>query len=237
MQMRAADSLTNGRDLGGLPAAGGRTVRPGLLYRSDDTGWSYGAHSPALPDRVPLAFDLRRPEEQAARGLPWFIDGETRRISHNLAPVGTVATTITGPSELSQFYLRLFQAQLQSLGEIAEELARTEELPAVVYCVAGKDRTGVVIATLGRLLGVNDQDLVTDYHRSAVFMAGVRESGQLGDFSRSPVVLPLHDAPAEAMELFLDGVSSQFPTDADLARGLGIDASTVGRLQERYLTS
>lgn len=235
METRAADRLTNGRDLGGLRDAGGRTVRPGLLFRSDDTGWSYGAHSPALPDRVALAFDLRRPEEIAARGLPWFVDGDTRRVNKNLAPVGTVATTITGATELAEFYLRLFQAQLQSVGEIAEELARTELLPAVIYCVAGKDRTGVATATLGRLLGVRDQDLVADYQRSATFMAEVRESGQLGAASRSPVVLPLHDAPAEAMTLFLEGASSLFPTVEDLARGLGLDLSTVTRLRERYL--
>ena len=78
--------------------------------------------------------------------------------------------------------------------------------------------------------------MIADYARSAVFMAAVRESGQLGDAGRGPVVLPMHDAPAEAMALFLEGVSSQFPTSEDLARGLGLDSSTVTRLRERYLT-
>jgi protein-tyrosine phosphatase len=235
MQARAADRLTNGRDLGGLPTSDGRKVRSGLLFRSDDTGWSGGAHSPVLPDRVATAFDLRRPEEVAARGLPWFVDQDTQRISRNLSPVGTVATTITNATELAEFYLRLFEAQAENLGQIADDLAQTDRLPAAVYCVAGKDRTGVVVATLARLLGVRDDAVIADYTRSARFMEGVRESGQLGDLGRSPVVLPLYDAPAQAMHLFLEGVASLYPTADRLARAFGLDPSTITRLRDRYL--
>lgn len=234
MHARAADRLTNGRDLGGLATADGRTIRTGLLFRSDDTGWAQGARAAALPDRVATVFDLRRPEEIAARGLPWFVDERTYRINKNLAPVGTVASTITDETDLSEFYLRLFEAQTGNLGEIATELAATELLPAAVFCVAGKDRTGVVVATLGRLLGVLDEALVGDYTKSALFMDGVRESGQLGDLGR--VVLPLFDAPAQAMRLFLEGVTSRYPTPDDLAGRLGLDPSTVTRLRERYLS-
>ncbi|MBO0707341.1 MAG: tyrosine-protein phosphatase [Candidatus Dormibacteraeota bacterium] len=234
MEARAADRLTNGRDLGGLATTDGRTVRPGLFFRSDDTGWAQGARSSALPERVATVFDLRRPEEIAARGLPWFVDESTRRVNVNLVPVGTVASTITDDRDLAEFYLRLFEAQTESLGEIVLELTTTDQLPAAVYCVAGKDRTGVVVATVGRLLGVRDEALVADYTRSASFMDGVRESGQLGDLGR--VVLPLFDAPAEAMRLFLEGVGSRYPTAYDLAGRLGLDPSAMTALRERYLS-
>jgi len=79
-----------------------------------------------------------------------------------------------------------------------------------------------------------DEALVDDYTKSAVFMDGVRESGQLGDLGR--VVLPLFDAPGEAMRLFLEGVGSRYPSAADLAGRLGLDPSTVARLRERYLS-
>ena len=235
MDTRVADRLTNGRDLGGLATTDGRTVRRGLVFRSDDTGWAQGTRSADLPDRVATVFDLRRPEEIAARGLPWFVDGSTQRINKNLSPVGTVASAITDATDLAGFYLRLFEAQTASLGEIAVELAETELLPAAVYCVAGKDRTGVVVATVGRLLGVADEALVDDYTKSALFMDGVRASGQLGDLGR--VVLPLFDAPAKAMRLFLDGVTSRYPTAYDLAARLGLDPSTLTTLRERYLSS
>lgn len=234
MHARAADRLTNGRDLGGLPTVDGRTVRPGLLFRSDDTGWGQGARSAALPGPAATVFDLRRPEEIAARGFPWFVEESTRRVHLNLSPVGTVASTITDESELAEFYLRLFEARTGSLGEIATELAGTERLPATVYCVAGKDRTGVVVAIVGRLLGVRGDALVDDYAKSASFMEGVRESGQLGDLGR--VVLPLFDAPARSMQLFLATVASRYPAPGDLAERLGLDAPTMARLRERYLS-
>jgi protein-tyrosine phosphatase len=235
MYVRAADRLTNGRDLGGLATADGRTVRPDLVFRSDDTGWSHGARPAAFPERMSSVFDLRRPEEIAGRGLPWFVDGGTRRINVNLSPVSTAASTITDDAELAGFYLRLFDARLALLGEIVDELARTDQLPAAVYCVAGKDRTGVVVATLGRLLGVTDDALVADFVKSASFMEGVRDSGQLGDVGDG-VLLPLLDARAPAMRLFLDGVTSRYPTADDLARGLGLDGPTLSRLRERYLS-
>ncbi|MGH7912607.1 MAG: tyrosine-protein phosphatase [Candidatus Dormibacteraceae bacterium] len=236
MRTRAADALANGRDLGGLPTDDGRRVRPGLLFRSDDTGWGGGARSAALPERAATVFDLRRPEEVAARGLPWFVDDLSRRRPKNLSPVGTGATTISDARELADLYLRIFEAQTESLGEIASELATTSALPAVFHCVAGKDRAGVTAATLGRLLGVRDDALVEDYTRSAAFMAGVRASGQLGDLGRTPVVLPLYDAPAEAMIRFLEGLSARHPTIEDLAGALGLDPITRHRLRDRYLT-
>lgn len=235
MHVRATEDLTNGRDLGGLTTTNGRMVRSGLLFRSDDTGWAQGARAPDLPARVATAFDLRRPEEIAARGLPWFVDGSTHRIEKNLAPVGTVASTITDATALAGFYLRLFEAQVDQLGEIAAELADTDRLPAAIYCVAGKDRTGVVVAVLGRLLGVRNEALVADYAKSATFMHGVRESGQLGDLGQ--VVLPLFDAPAEAMRLFLERIASTYPTAYDLAACLGLGAARVSRLQQRYLAA
>lgn len=234
MHARATGRLTNGRDLGELTTADGRRVRDRLLFRSDDTGWAQGTRSPALPNRLATVFDLRRPEEIAARGLPWFVDDSTRRINQNLVPVGTVASTITRESDLTDFYLRLFEAQTASLGAIATELARTEELPAAVYCVAGKDRTGVVVATVGRLLGVTDEALVADYTKSALFMEGVRESGQLGNLGR--VVMPLFDAPAEAMRLFLEELTSRYPTPYELTGRLGLGPSAVPALRDRYLS-
>lgn len=236
METRASHVLTNGRDLGGLPTEDGRRVRPGLLFRSDDTGWGQGTRSAELPDRAATVFDLRRPEEVEARGLPWFVDDRATVHNRNLAPVGTVATTIGNARELAAFYLRIFEAQRENLGSIATELAGGDGLPAVVYCVAGKDRTGVTVATLGRLLGVTTEGILKDYVRSAVFMEGVRASGQLGDLGRSPVVLPLYDAPEEAMALFLDGVAARCATAASLAESLGLEAGVVDRLRERYLT-
>ena len=226
---------TNGRDLGGLATEAGHRFRPGLVYRSDDTGWGAGAHAAGLPEQAATAFDLRRPEEVAERGLPWFVGGRTNRISRNLAPAGTVATTITDDVSLADFYLRLFEAQTLNLGDIARLLATEVELPAVVYCVAGKDRTGVVVATLGMLLEIRREDLVRDYARSRTFMDGVVATGRLGDV-QDVVALPLFWAPPRAMELLLDRLSARFPTPEDLAEELHVSHPDLHRLRERLLS-
>jgi protein tyrosine/serine phosphatase len=33
----------------------------------------------------------------------------------------------------------------------------------IIHCLAGKDRTGIVVALIMKLIGVNDEDIVTDY--------------------------------------------------------------------------
>src|SRR3546814_9409940 len=43
------------------------------------------------------------------------------------------------------------------------------EMPMLVHCTAGKDRTGVTIAVLLLALGVSREDVVRDYLRSDVF--------------------------------------------------------------------
>ena len=40
--------------------------------------------------------------------------------------------------------------------------------PVVVHCKAGMDRTGIFVALIGLLLGVNEELIVTDYEASGV---------------------------------------------------------------------
>ncbi|MFZ0214865.1 MAG: tyrosine-protein phosphatase [Candidatus Dormiibacterota bacterium] len=227
---------TNGRDLAGLGTADGRQIRPGLVYRSDDTGWGLGTRAAELPAQAATAVDLRRPEEVAQRGLPWFVGEGTTRVPKNLSPVGTVATTITDEVALGTFYARLFEAQRLNLGEIMRELATDAEVPAVIYCVAGKDRTGVVVATLGMLLGIRQEELIADYHRSAAFMDGVRATGQLRGAEEEGVVLPLHAAPPRAIALFLDHVTARYPSADELTEALSLPQATLLELRRRLLT-
>src|SRR3546814_4427265 len=48
------------------------------------------------------------------------------------------------------------------------------EMPMLVHCTAGKDRTGVTIAVLLLALGVSREDVVRDYLRSDVFADNVQ---------------------------------------------------------------
>ena len=53
-----------------------------------------------------------------------------------------------------------------------KSLAAPGALPALVHCTAGKDRTGLVIALLLRLVGVDADTIAADYHATAACLAG-----------------------------------------------------------------
>lgn len=55
------------------------------------------------------------------------------------------------------------------------DLVLTADGPTLVHCVAGKDRTGVLIAVLLAAAGVTRTDILTDYHLTGSNMAAVME--------------------------------------------------------------
>ena len=44
--------------------------------------------------------------------------------------------------------------------------AHAENLPIIIHCIHGKDRTGLIIALLLLLLGVDEPTVVLDYAKS-----------------------------------------------------------------------
>ncbi len=61
------------------------------------------------------------------------------------------------------------RSALQSMRPIARALrvfAHAENLPIIIHCIHGKDRTGLIIALLLLLLGVDEPTVVLDYAKS-----------------------------------------------------------------------
>ncbi len=69
-------------------------------------------------------------------------------------------------------------------------MADADTHPIVVHCLAGKDRTGVVVALVLALLGVPDETVAEDYALSNLAMAALRARAEASRVSqlRSPAV-------------------------------------------------
>jgi hypothetical protein len=162
----------NFRDIGGYTTRDGRTVRWRALFRSDALIWLTPEDLETLRAegiRLVAGFDLRTGEEldQMHRGvifdngtlhhhLPFFPTfGEDRERSRRLAH----ATGQVGGDN----YLRLLEQSRPCFEGLFEKLADASTLPAVYYCAAGKDRTGMVTAIILRALGVPDEQIIEDY--------------------------------------------------------------------------
>jgi protein-tyrosine phosphatase len=161
-----AGTTSNARDLGGLGTDDGKIVRAGLIYRSDDTFWAGRARPAVLPEMIATAIDLRRPAEREERGVPSFVGASTRQVHENLSEVSRSRQSRTG-AEFAGYYIDLFTSRRERIGDLLRLLAGEKAAPAVVHCAAGKDRTGIVIAVLQRLLRVRRAEIVTDYTRES----------------------------------------------------------------------
>jgi protein-tyrosine phosphatase len=162
----------NFRDAGGYQTADGTRMHLGRLYRSGSLAELTEAdldHVHALG--LKLICDLRTPRE-AERGPDRLPDAA--RAGYVSAPAYAhnnysdwLRTALFRRHELDDViadgYVRLVDHHAPGLGRVLKWLADPENLPALVHCTAGKDRTGVVVALLHAALGVPYETLLADY--------------------------------------------------------------------------
>lgn len=222
--MASLPSRFNLRDLGGTPVGDGRVVAPGRLYRGASLHQFEADHLDAVaPLGIRTAIDLRSSEE-VGRGT---FGGSTTPVRH--LPIFEVGPTFSEPLEdvaqtLADAYLWMLSEGPGSIRTALEVLGEPRDLPAVVYCAAGKDRTGVVVAIVLRLLGAEREVVAADFALSAEPAAALRawhlENGASPD---QLAAAGIFRAPPAAMDLFLDSVDQEFGSLDGYLEGIGID--------------
>jgi protein-tyrosine phosphatase len=167
----------NFRDVGGLTAAGGRRVRRGLLFRSDSLSRLTSADLQKVQGLgLRTVVDLRTTRERASAPdrLP---RGQATRCVHLPMRDPTVPESrlrmmaelvLRGPSTdlgalLRQHYDAFAFQCGASVGALLRLVADGSNLPLLVHCTAGKDRTGFTVAVVLRILGVAMEDVLADH--------------------------------------------------------------------------
>ncbi len=219
--------LPNLRDVAGLATADGRTVRPGMLLRSA---------LPAADDVVPadlawppsVVIDLRSPFE-LRNGHP-LAHLQARVV--NLPLLEALKPGVHNSDSLAALYHLVLEDAAHLLVDVVREIADADG-PVLVHCVAGKDRTGVSVALVLRLLGVPHDDVVGDYllteHARAAIDARLhRDVEPLYPVSYYLVVPEAIEAVLQVWDEHPGGVEGWF-VDA------GGDAEVLERLRDRML--
>jgi protein-tyrosine phosphatase len=226
----------NLRDLGGTETAEGRAVAHGRLFR----GASLHRLAPEeLESLAPLgirtAIDLRSTEE-IGRGT--FAGAGP---VHHL-PIFEKTPDLGDPDDdvaqvLADAYLWMLDEGPTSIRTALELLGDPDRLPVVVYCAAGKDRTGVLIAIVLRLLGVEPPTVAADYALSDAPAAALREWHLNNGASDDQLAAAgIFRAPTETMHLFLTALDDRFGSLDGYLETLGLDpAETRARLTASLL--
>lgn len=242
----AIDGTFNARDIGGGKTATAARVRTGRLLRSA----SLDALTPAGIERV-RSFNLRTVIDLRSRvevDLHGHFPTEDVPVRWEHLPSGASPPTAdsSGPSNRMQQHpdpmAPMYQEILQQNGpEIARGiriLASPMNLPAIVHCTSGKDRTGLFVLIVQLVLGVTLDDALDHYHQDDATTQRV-----LADMvSRFPEMGKL---PPEKMER-MAGTNSRWVTGAlssiggeravpEWLQSHGCDSHTQAQLRAAFL--
>jgi protein-tyrosine phosphatase len=167
------EGCLNLRDIGGYETAGGRHVRVGCVFRSDELHKLTDDDLTAVAALgIRVVFDLRNIDERTARPnrLPDGVDLLERVTPSTQGPTRTTEEQIVRNElpmaddvEFAGVYRRLLEHLAPELRIILEQAVDAPSRPLLFHCAAGKDRTGIATAVLLGLLGVPDESILDDY--------------------------------------------------------------------------
>jgi hypothetical protein len=125
------------------------------------------------------------------------------------------------------------QDMLAALQAMTLHLEKNPTDPVVIHCVQGKDRTGLLVMLCQSMLGVSDEEIIADYHRSEGMIEGsaalkkALSTQQAGKIDRQI----FGGAPREVMQTTLAWLRSKYGSvSAGYLDDIGFDSSWRDRL-------
>ncbi|MEU3017536.1 tyrosine-protein phosphatase [Nocardiopsis sp. NPDC007018] len=249
-------SAPNFRDLGGHRTREGRTVRSGLIYRSD------ALHTITGPDLdvyqglgLRQLVDLRTHHERdrlpdvVPEGAEYAVVGVQNAEAAGANFVDLLsdpdrARAVFGGGAAERFMREVYRALVsdtEALDGYRELVERAAKGPTslVFHCSAGKDRTGWGAALLLTLLGVDRAAVTEDFLVSNARQANTdRWMRQLSKDSQLPWedVEPMTRVRAAYLDTAFDRVDEVYGSfDAYVAQGLKLSEGTLEALRTRML--
>ena len=233
----------NFRDIGGYLNQDGRRVKKGLYFRAGRQDRMTDKDLAQLSElNISTQIDLRKQEEVLDQGrgpleamganyinIAVIPEGGSDKLNKLVGDTGISGKRYLGYLEFGPTsWLRLF-------GILAEE----ENLPVLLHCTAGKDRTGVSTAFLLSVLGVSREVIEADYLLTNL------DTERQADFIESTVGYPegydrekmisIAGVPQDAMKDFLDGLESKWGSAVEYLQKIGITQDQMNKIRDNFL--
>ncbi|QLI82771.1 tRNA adenosine(34) deaminase TadA [Chitinibacter fontanus] len=175
--------LNNLRDLGGLKTADGRTVKTGMVFRSEQWfGLPESSLQAAQALQLRSVWDFRSYGEQVRHPDPHLPGAENYWLDVLADTEQTLAFDVAqmlerpdllqqhlGNGAAEQMMLALYRDLVASptaqqvYAHWLNTICSTEQYPLLIHCTAGKDRTGWASVLLLSILGVPHEAILRDY--------------------------------------------------------------------------
>jgi hypothetical protein len=144
----------------------------------------------------------------------------------------------TSGEEVEKRLTDMYQWVLMNAGSLVAQafatLAQPVNQPALFHCSAGKDRTGILAATILDVLGVGREGIVNDYLATNEVIDSIlaRLQGMPGFLGSTREGIM---APRSAIEKYLDVTQSEFGGSEAYLLHHGVQQSTIDDFRESML--
>jgi protein-tyrosine phosphatase len=251
----------NFRDFGGYATACGGTVRKGVLYRSDRLSeLSSDDFSQIAPLGIRNVCDLRGDKERRNAPTRWGAEKAPNMLHMPLISDegrSTLKGIIghSGPRRderaAREIMLGLYErlvTERQALDyyrQLFELIASVDNLPVLIHCSGGKDRTGVVCALILWSLGVDMEDIVADFMMSKVLYSDKVDlntlAPQIFDYTtggdwHAEALRPVFNVEPAYIETAFRRLKDAYGTaEAFLLDAVGLNADTITFLRRNLI--
>ncbi|WP_017793766.1 tyrosine-protein phosphatase [Leucobacter salsicius] len=230
----AIEGTYNFRDLGEL-RAGDRHTRTGLLFRSDSLARLAASGQAQLQELgVTRVIDLRDDLERQI--MPDALPAGIEFVAHPIFP--SASAHVARQLDIFSLTDLIYAEHADTLAAGVTMLA--DGGPTVFHCTAGKDRTGAIAALTLLALGVDRDDVLTNYEASEAHLRGAWFDEHVAALRAhgvdvTPVVEQLVGAsPAAALDRTLTTVVEARGGAFTYLRAAGVTEATFERLNARF---
>ena len=250
--------IHNFRDFGGYETQDGLTIKPGLLYRSGSlANSSDGDLSKLRSFGIKTIIDLRTNKERNNNPDPIpgnsninLIHIPVKVTMHNesgfifqlFSLIFGKARKIDYHEAMKQVYEEYVTDFRTEFSEILSLVSQSSNLPILIHCTGGKDRTGFACSLIQLTLGLPIKRVMHDYLKTNEHLHEIKDEFEkrLKKFSIFGVsiekLLPLFETRQEYLEAALEQIRLEFGTIDNFIRdGLNFSDEDRTRLKNNLL--
>ena len=229
----------NFRDLGGYLTDSGRTVKWRRIFRSDSPSTLTPSDVRTITETLGIksVVDLRSSNSilDDGRGL-LALAGLAYHNYPFLERRGIDPPTSGEQSadRLSAIYQWMLHNSGQLIAQAFTALAQNLNQPAMFHCSAGKDRTGILGATILTVLGVSREDVIADFLMTNEVIDGIlariKKMPGFESSTREGII-----APQPAIEKLMDSTQNDLGGSEAYLLHHGVQQSVIDGLRESML--
>lgn len=245
------EGVANFRDVGGYKTADGHRVRRERVFRSGALAHLTDAGLLKLGELgIKLVCDLRGADELADEPdrlpspAPEYVhmplavqDDRRQRLRALLFNPKAVA-----PMLPEMYTGTIIDGNARLYGDLLRRIADPDNLPTLIHCTAGKDRTGVGVALLLLVLGVPEDVVIADYSLSNLYFDNFFAYGKRMAHSlrwlgiRADDLHPFFVADPETMRIAIKHINTKYGSAENYLRDVaGLDDATLAALKANLL--